>query len=228
MARYAGEALAGSAMNARTWSTVSENAASFLRKNLGFLAFDLVDDVEEIRDGVLGHAVAVGEPDPGMAVRGADDEIPGDETEGEHRLDGQGDQLRIGCRTGFAENVHVELVELASPALLRFFVTETLADFEPLERFRKIPLVLGDEPGQRGGDLGPQRHIAPALVLEAEKLGGNLATGFFQIESGVLENGRLVFHIPAAAGDGTPGFEQIIANRAFTGNEVAESWECLE
>ena len=36
MARYAGEALAGSAMNARTWSTVSEYAARRFSKTSGF------------------------------------------------------------------------------------------------------------------------------------------------------------------------------------------------
>ena len=177
-----------------------------MREHFGFLALDLVDDVEEIRDRFLGDAMARGEVDPRVAVRDADHEIPGDEAEGEHRFDGQRDQFRIGGRAGFAEDVHVELVELASPALLRFFVAETLADFEPLERLREMPLVLGDEAGERGGHFRAQRDIASALVLEAEKLRGQLAAGFFQIESGVLEDRRFVFHIAAAAGHASARF----------------------
>ena len=84
---------------------------------------------------------------------------------------------------GLAEDVHVELVELAAAALLRLFVAETLADLEPLERFGEMPLMLGDEARQRGGHLRAQRDVAPALVLEAEQLAGELATGFFQVEA---------------------------------------------
>ena len=168
-------------MNARTCSVVREKAASFCGENFGFLALDLIDDVEEVRNRVLCDAVARGEFDPRVAVRGADDEIPGDEPEGEHRLDGQRDQLRIGGGPGLADDVHIELVELASPALLRFFVAETLADLEPLERLREMPLMLGDEAGQRGGHLRAQRDIAAALVLEAEQLRGKFATGFLEV-----------------------------------------------
>ena len=91
-----------------------------------------------------------------------------------------------------------------------------------------MPLVLGHQARQRGGHLRPQRHVAPALVLEAEQLAGELATGFFQVKRGVLEDRRFVFDIPTAAGHRAPGLEQIIADRAFTGNEIAESGKRLE
>ena len=197
-------------------------------KHVGFLALDLVDDAEEIRDAFFGNSVSGGEVDPGHPVGDADDEVTGDEAEGKHRFDRQGNEFRIGGGSAFAEDIDVELMELASPALLRFFVAETLADLEPLERLREIPLVLGDDPRERGGDFRTERDIATALVLEAEKLRGKLAAGLFQIECSVLQNGGFVFDITAAAGHAAPGFEQIIAHRAFTGSEVAESWKCLE
>ena len=177
---------------------------------------------------VIGHPVEFGEIDPCVAIRHAHHEVSGDESEGEHRLDRQRDQLRIGGRPGLAEDVHVELMKLAPAALLRLLVAETLADLEPLERLGEMPLVLGHEARQRGGHLRAQRDVAPALVLEAEELARELAAGFFQIERGVLENRRLVFDVAAAAGHRAPGLEQIIADRAFTGNEIAESGQRLK
>ena len=172
--------------------------------------------------------MAGGKFDPRVAVRNPDHEVPGHEAEGEHRFDGQRDQFRIGGRAGFAEDVDVELIELAAPALLRFFVAEALADFEPLERLGEMALVFGGEAGQRGGHFRAQRHVAPALVLEPEELRGEFATGFFQVEPGVLKDRRLIFRIAASPGDRAPGCEQIIADRAFTGNEIAESGKRLE
>ena len=115
-------------------------------EHVGFLALDLVDDAEKIRDAIFGDSVSGGEIDPRHPVGDADDEITGDKTEGKHRLDGEGNEFRIGGGSAFTEDIDVELMELASPALLRFFVAETLADLEPLERLGKIPLVLGDDP----------------------------------------------------------------------------------
>ena len=120
-----------------------------------------------------------GEVDPCMAVGNTDDKIAGNKAKGEHRLDSQRDQLRIGGRSALAEDIDIELVEFTSPALLRFFIAETLADLKPLERFRKMALMLRNEPSQRGRYLRPQCHITPTLIFEAEKLRGKLATGFF-------------------------------------------------
>ena len=168
------------------------------------------------------------ESDPRVAVGNPHHEITRHKTEGEHRLDGQSDQFRVGRRAGLAQDVHIELVELAAAAFLRFFITEALADLEPLERLREMPLVLGHQAGQRGGDFRAQRDIAPALVLETEQLPGELAPGFFQVEPGVLQDGGFVFHVATAARHRAPGLEQVIADRALAGNEIAESGKGLE
>ena len=199
-----------------------------LDQHFRFLALDLVDDAEKIRDVLRRDSVGFGEVDPSKPVRHAHHEITRDKAERQHRFDRKGDQLGIGGRPGLAEDIDVELMELAAPALLRLFVAETLADLEPLERLRVIPLMLRHDPRQRGGHLRPQRHVAAALVLEAEQLRGKLATGFFQIEPGVLQDRGFVFHVAAATGDAAPGFEQVITDRALSRSEVAESWKCLE
>ena len=117
-------------------------------QHLWLFPFELVDDAEKCRDVGIRDAMGLGEIDPRLAVGDADHEISCDEPEGEHRFDGEGDEFGVGCWAGFAENIDVELVELASAAFLGCLVAEALADFEPLDGFREIPLVFGGEAGE--------------------------------------------------------------------------------
>ena len=115
-------------------------------------------------------SVGGGEVDPRHPVGHAHDKVTRDKAEREHRLNRQRNQFCVRRGAAFTEDIHVELMELAPPTLLGFFVAKALADFKPLERLGEIPLVLGDNPSQRGRHLWPQSHVATTLILEAKKL----------------------------------------------------------
>ena len=71
-------------------------------ENFRLLAFQLVHEAEEIRHPRVIDALAFCEFQPCIAVGDAHHEITCHETEGEHRLDRQRDQLRIGARACLA------------------------------------------------------------------------------------------------------------------------------
>jgi hypothetical protein len=119
-------------------------------------------------------------------------------------------------------------MKFPTATLLGLLVAEALADLEPLEWLREIPLMLRRQTGQRGGHLRTQGHIATALILKAEQLRGQLATGLFQVESGVLQDRSFILDEAKASGHRAPGLEQVIADRTFSWGEIAESGKSLE
>ena len=86
------------------------------------------------------------------------------------QLVGHRQQLDIGLRLGRADDLGVELVELAVAALLRALVAEQRAVGRDLERRVLLPAVGQVGARDAGGELGPQRERFPAAVLEAVHL----------------------------------------------------------
>jgi len=98
------------------------------------VAFEFVNDSEEVLKLMMIEAFLLGELIPDVAVGKADGEVVFGEAEFEHGGDGERDELGIGSGRGVADEVGVELVEFATASFLWFFVAEALADLEPLER----------------------------------------------------------------------------------------------
>ena len=195
---------------------------------LGAVALKLINDGQEIRHTFLGHPVIGGVLEPHLAVGDAHHEVIGREAELAHAVDGQGNQFRIGTLAGFAQDIGIELHELTQAAFLRLFVAETGADFKPLERLGVFALVSSGNAPQRGGELRAHGDIALALVLEAEKLGGQLAAGFLEVELGGFDRGGFPFHKAVTVRHTPPRVEQIVAEGAFLRGKIAESGQRLE
>ena len=82
------------------------------------------------------------------------------------QLVGEGEQFDVGLRLGGADDLGVELVELAEAALLRPLVAEGRAVRRDLERRILLPALAQIGAADAGGELGPQRDRFPAAVLE--------------------------------------------------------------
>ena len=140
-------------MKARTCPVVSENAASSSSSTSGFSRSILSTMLRKSGIASSGTPCWLAKSIHALRSETRTTKSPATKPKASMVSIGQRDELRIGGGPGLAEDVHVELVELAAPALLRFLVAETLADLEPLERLGEIALVLGDEACQRGGHL---------------------------------------------------------------------------
>src|SRR6185503_14082663 len=79
----------------------------------------------------------------------------------------------IGLRLGGADDLGVELVELAEAALLRPLVAEGRAMGGELERRMLLPAFGEIGAADAGGELGPERDRIPAAVLERVHLLGD-------------------------------------------------------
>lgn len=196
--------------------------------DFGFFALEFVDDLEEFGELPFAEAFVLSEFGPGVAVGEADLKVVGGETEFAHGVDGERNEFGVGRGGVVAEDVGVELIELASAAFLRGFVAKALPDFEPLEGFGILALLGGGEAGEGGGDFGTEGHVAVALVLEAKKLGGEFATRFLEVEFGGFEEWGFVFDKAVTGGDAAPGLEEIVAHLAVARIKVAKAGKCLE
>ena len=107
---------------------------------------------------------------------------------------------------------------------MRFFITEAAADFKPLEGFRIVALLGRCDAGEGSGKLRAKNHIPSALVLKAEELLAQLATGLLEIEFGAFEQGCFIFREPVTPGYTGPGLEQIARQLPMPRRKVAESW----
>ena len=200
----------------------------FLGGFLGLGALDFVDDLQE-GAGLFGGDVVVGEEGvPDFAVAEADGEVFGADAEFEHGVDGEGDEFGVGAGGGVAEDVGVELDELAGAAFLGFLIAEAGADLEPLQGLFVVALAGGGEACEGGCDLGAHGELAVGFVFEAEELAGDFVAGFFAEEVGGFEDGDVVFDEAVAAGDAAPGGEDEVATGAGFGVEVAEAFDGLK
>jgi hypothetical protein len=78
---------------------------------------------------------------------------------GQHDVNRECDELRIGARTGISEDVSIELDELARSAFLRLLIAEAGTDLEPLDRLLEIALTGRGHAGERGRDLRAQGDL---------------------------------------------------------------------
>src|SRR5690606_10251836 len=94
----------------------------------------------------------------------------------------EANQLDLGLRTRFAEDIGVELKETASTALLHALVAVKLGDAEPFDGALECIRPGSDQPAHRRRHLRPQRDVAPAFVGEAEELRLDFIAGLRLVE----------------------------------------------
>src|SRR5438094_387203 len=87
-----------------------------------------------------------------------------------HRPDREGERLRVRGQRRAADDLRVQLRELAVPAPLRLLVPERVPGRVQLEGLRPAPEAGDVEPQDGGREFGPQGQIASALVLERVQL----------------------------------------------------------
>src|SRR5207247_11443643 len=92
------------------------------------------------------------------------------ESDRPHRPDREGERLRVRGQRRAADDLRVQLRELAVPAPLRLLVAERVPGRVQLEGFRPAPEAGDVEPQDGGREFGPQGQIASALVLERVQL----------------------------------------------------------
>src|SRR3546814_16761482 len=85
-------------------------------------------------------------------------------------LVGGGGELDIGDRRIRADDLGVELVELAEAALLRAFVAEGGAVRHDLQRRELLPAFREIRAADAGGEFGAERQRIPAAIREGVHL----------------------------------------------------------
>jgi hypothetical protein len=134
--------------------------------------------------------------------------------------DQQGFDVR---QVGFgADGIEVALHELAKPPALRTFAPPDRADVIPFEGRADFVEMLGRVPGQGHGQVEPQRHIAVALVHEAEQLLVGLFPAFAQEDFRVLERRRVNRAEAIAAVNRAGGVHQGFAGHHLIGQMIAK------
>ena len=110
----------------------------------GFLprfAFAFVDHLEQLAPAIFGYILRPEQIGPKFAVAQPDDYVIRGKSKGAQQIDRERNQFDIRRGRSVADDVAVELIMLAQPAALLFFVAETLGDGEPLERFAEFSFV---------------------------------------------------------------------------------------
>src|SRR5204863_2885662 len=113
------------------------------------LALQLVDDLKKGSGAFFTDIFAAQEFSPHIAVAEAHAEITRAESQPKHHVHGERDQVSVGGGAFFAEDVGIELIKLATPALLWFFITKARADLKPLHRLAIIALPGRGHAGER-------------------------------------------------------------------------------
>ena len=150
------------------------------------------------------------------------------EAEAAHDEDGGGDEVGVGGRGVFAEDVAVPLVEFAAAAFLGFFEAEAGTDLEPLHGLAEVALTSGGETGEGGSGFGAEGDLAAAGVGEVEELLDDFVAAFAPVEFGGFEDGDFVLGEAAGACGFAPVVEDVVTDGAEVGVEVAEAWEGRE
>src|SRR3954469_2007508 len=115
----------------------------------------------------------------------------------------------------------------AQAAALLFFVTKTLRDREPLQRFFELAIVSRDDPRESRRELRPHRDFAFAFVLEIEKLRDDLRSALLCIEFGRFEDGPVPFDKSIAPRHLAPSSEDVIPLRGLIRQKIAKSGKSL-
>ncbi len=141
-----------------------------------------------------------------------------------HDVDRGRDELRVGQRARFSQDVHIELKVLPQPSPLLPLVAEQLGDREPADRLLERLRVRPHHAGEGGSHLGAQRDLAPALVLERVQLLHDLLAALVGVQLQRLERGAVVFLKAVAPRDLAPGGEDVVLESQFVGVKVTEAW----
>jgi len=104
--------------------------------------------------------------EPQVAIAEADGEVVLGQPETGETLDEQRDQLDLGLRAGFAEDVGVELVKGPAAALRARSLAVKLGDAEPLDRPLQGAGLLADHPADVGVISGRRETSRPPFVGE--------------------------------------------------------------
>jgi hypothetical protein len=115
----------------------------------------------------------------------------------------------------------------AQPAALLLLITKALRDGEPFKRLLEFAVVRSHHPSQRRGQLGAHRHFALAFIGKIKKLADNFRPAFFCVERSWLEQRPIPFYKTVTARHFAPAREDIIADGAISGKEIAKAGERL-
>jgi len=183
----------------------------------------------EHRDMVFGgDPVGVEKCADEAPVRDADHDVRGAQAEFPQRVDARADDLRIGERVRFTDDVHVELEVLAEPTALRPFVAEELRDREPAYRLREPGGARGDHAREGRRHLGPQRHGPAPLVFELVQLAYDLFAGLPRVEFQRLEGRAVILRESVAGADPAPGRKDVSAKGEFLGKEISKTGQTAD
>src|SRR5207244_9074772 len=125
--------------------------------------------------------------EPAQAPNVPDPSLDRLEPDRAHRADCEGNDFRVGGQGGPADDLRVDLGELAVPSLLRLLVPEDVARAVQLERLRATAEIGDVEPEDRSGEFRPQCEVPAALVLERVEFADDRRTGFRGEELEALE-----------------------------------------
>ncbi len=142
-----------------------------------------------------------------------------------------GDHLGVGKRLGGADQLDVDLVELAVAALLRALVAEHRAGAEHLLRQRLGEAVGHQRAADAGGGLGAQRDGIAAAVLEAVHLLHHHVGGFAERageHAGVLEDRRGPLVEAVGGGDAAGGVDHVLMAALVLADQVVGAAGGLE
>ena len=224
-------AAAGPAKSAPT-SACADSCSDAAPGHVGHdrVAADLVGLVERderrpVQRG--GHTGGIEHRREQLAVIQPDGEV-GEAQPGQH-VGAGGEQLRLDRHRRRAGGVDVALVELAEASLLRPVGAPHRLDLVALEGLRQGAAVLGDDPGQRHGEVVAQRQVgfaAPAVLAALEDL-EDQAVAFLAVLPGegldVLDRRRLERFEAVALVDLGDHRDHVLAAPDVSGQEVAHA-----
>ena len=195
-----------------------------LRRFLGRHLLHPVDDGQKLGGTILLHPVPGHEVMPRGAVAQAYCEIPRPQTEGAEQIDQESNHLGVCGSGGVADEVAVELQELAQAPALLALVAETGADIEPAQGLGILPVACRHHAGQSRRHLGAQRHGTLTLVGELVELSQDLAAAvLFAVKFGGFQRRPVEFDKAVTPRRPAPAADQIVAPGELLGKEVAEA-----
>src|SRR3990172_4827932 len=107
-----------------------------------------------------------------------------------HRADREGQDLRVGGQGVPADDLRIELEELAVPALLGLLVPEHVPRRVDLDGLREAAKLVDVEPKDRRRELGSKGEVSSASVLESVELRDDAGSGLRREELEALEGRR--------------------------------------
>ena len=148
--------------------------------------------------------------------------VAGVESQLLHDRDGDRQQFRVRQLARLADDVDVQLIVLPQPPALGTLVPEQLGDREPAHGLAEGVRAFRHHAGERRRHLGPQGHLAAALVGEVVQLAGDLVAALLRVQVERLQGRAVVLDERESPGDLTPGPEDVGPLRELVWIEVSE------